>query len=164
MPQYTGTPQVWTPGPQTATDFNREIHDPLAALTGAADVYTPTLSGFTKGAGGTVSGRFAQSGKWVDFAAWFVFGSGSAAASATPTFTLPVAALAQNFVVHSFEATFNDASPGATYRAYTYMPSASTVSLWVPGTNGVYNTPSTTSPFTWTTGDSVIVSGRYEAA
>lgn len=164
MPSYTGTPQVWTPGPQGAADFNREIHDPLAALTGAADVYTPTLSGWTKGAGGTVSGRYALSGKWCDFAAWFVFGSGSAAAATSPVFTLPVAILSSNFSVNSVRGMFSDASPGATYNAAIYFPSTTQVSLWVPGTNGVYNAPSTTSPFTWTTGDSVIVCGRYETA
>ncbi len=164
MPSYTGTPQVWAPGFQTAADFNREIHDPLAALTGAADVYTPTLSGWTKGAGGTVSGRFSLSGKWCDFAAWFVFGSGSAAAATSPVFTLPVAILGNNFSVNTVRGMFSDVSPGATYNAAIYFPSTTQVSLWVPGTNGVYNAPSTTSPFTWTTGDSVIVCGRYEAA
>lgn len=161
MTTYSGTPATWVPGYQTAATFNAEIQTPLLALTGPRDTFMPTLSGFTAG-NGVLSGRYKQAGKWIWYSFAFAFGSTSAAASAAPVFTLPVTALAVNDYTGS--GKFVDASPSASYNALVYMPSTTQVSLWVPGTNGVYSNPSTTSPFTWTTNDAVYGTIIYEAA
>lgn len=160
---YTGTPRTWTAGGSGvgAADFNSEIRDPLTAITGAWTSYTPALTGFTTGSG-TLAGGYMQANHFVTFWAQFTFGAGSAAASAIPTLTLPVSAKAVNTGV--FVGIFGDASPGATYNAVPFQLAVGTVGLSIPGTSGVYTTPSTTTPFTWTTSDYVLVRGVYEAA
>ena len=161
MPIYTGTPKSWGVEEElTSANFNAEIRDPLLALTGADTAYTPTIGGFTTG-NGTATGAYSRVGKRIYFYARLTFGSTSAAASAVITMTLPVTS---NGVAGFFVGEFYDASASTYYRAGTRQGSTTTVALYVQGTNGVMSAPSTTSPFTWTTSDTVSVWGVYTAA
>lgn len=163
MGVYTGAGPTVSPtvgAGISATTFGQPAYDELVALAAPGTTYTPALTGFTLG-NGSITGRYTQVGKFVCFSATFIFGSTSAAASAVPTLTLPVAAVFAGLGV--FTAQFVDASPANTYSAVVTQSVASTVGLYIPGTSGLYTTPSTTTPFTWTTGDYMHVGGLYEA-
>lgn len=161
---------VWTATPYTppaggvgsSGDFEAGITDGLAAF-GAMTAYTPSFAGWTLG-NGTLVGAYTQIQKTVLFRAQLTLGSTSAAASDSPKFTVPVPAAA-TFAVgrNGLEGTFIDTGSN-TYMALARWETVSTVGLSIPGTNGVRTVPSTTTPFTWATGDIVVVSGWYVAA
>lgn len=145
----------------TATLLNAQLRDPLVALGGVWNVYTPTLGGFTLGNGST-GGAYLQVGKLVIFHAYFVFGSTSAAATAAPTLTLPVTAIST--ARQLFQAAFWDSSAGAPYSAYAANWSSTTVVTMYTATGEVWESCTTSTPFTWATDDAIYVSGTYEAA
>ncbi len=126
---------------------------------GGWTTWTPSYSNITVG-NGSVTARYQQIGKTVNFLFIFTLGSTSSIGS-TPYFTLPVTAQA---VGHYF-AAFSDAGtanyPAAvdanTTQAYPYALSAG-------GTYAGQSYISATVPFTWTTNDNIIVRGTYEAA
>ena len=134
----------------TANDLN--------ALAGGWNAYTPTLTGFTAG-NGTATGAYLQFGDLVIFRARFVMGSTSAAAATAPQLSLPVTS---NGLAGIVRGSFSDTGTAA-YSAGAII-SASTAALYVLGSNGRNDFPSTTSPFTWTTGDIIEAFGLYEAA
>ncbi len=163
MATYTTTPKDWTDGETpAAADFDDHLKA-FANAFGAWGSYTPTLGGFTLG-DGTVTGKYLQVQKTVIFRAKFTFGSTSAAASAYPTLTLPVTA-ASSDEFQGLTAGFRDTSPGVSYLAIaTAGGSTSTVRLGIPGSSGQLTAPTTTTPFTWASGDSLFVAGTYECA
>ena len=164
MGDWTATPKTWNAGlpVPTAAELNENIRD-FGYAFGAWTGYTPTLSGWTLG-NGTVSGTYMRVQKFVAFRALLVFGSTTAAASAAPTFTLPSTVSSNwNFLGQIGWGTFYD-SGTATYSVIPRLATSTTVALYLSGTNGIHTTPSTTSPFTWTTGDAVLVVGMYEEA
>lgn len=163
MATYTGTlpSSSLAAGAGLPSAWTQQVGGAINALGAAWTSYTPTLTGFTLG-NGTISGRYMQVGKKVEFSAVFTFGSTSAAASAAPTLTLPVNALTANF--GDFTALFVDASPGDIYFAVGYQAAAGTIGCYISGTSGKATAPTTTTPFTWTTSDSIYVRGTYEAA
>lgn len=159
MAAWTTTPTTATAGASiTAALWNSDVRD-FGNAFGAWTSYTPTLGVFTAG-NGTATGAYMQVGKLVVFRAKFVLGSTSAAASGAPTLTLPVTATGD---IVTLEGQFYDSSGTAWYGAGTIFTSTA-VALAVRGTNDVYANCSTTSPFTWATGDSLRVGGVYEAA
>lgn len=128
---------------------------------GAWVTYTPTLGGFTAGSG-AITGAYVLLGKICHFRASWTYGSGSAAATAFPTLTLPTAALAATNV--RMEALFFDTSASAYYDATSRQSSTTVVTMGIPGASGIHTTCTTTTPFTWATGDQIILSGTYEIA
>ena len=159
MATYSGPPTTATAGQTvTAAFWNAEVRD-LAAAFGAANSYTPTLSGFTAG-NGTFVGKYIQVGSLVAFYASFTFGTTSAAATATPALSVPVTGTG---VFYSLWARYVDASTANNYEAGQRGLSTGIVT-YVISTNGLQATCTTTSPFTWTTGDQIVVGGVYEAA
>jgi hypothetical protein len=159
---WTTTPHDATAmGALTAAIWDATVRDGFNAF-GALTSYTPTLTGFTPG-NGTALGAYAQIQKMVYFEAQFTFGTTTAAASANPTLTLPVSASTAFNNPGNLTGFFIDTGT-ATYRAIAYVNSSTTAVVRIDGTNGLASTPSTTSPFTWTTGDIVKVSGIYWAA
>ena len=164
MAVYTATPKDWANGSTVAaTDLDDHLRD-LALAFGAWGSYTPTLGGFTAG-NGTASGFYAQVQKTVLFRAQFTFGSTSAAASAYPTLTLPVTAKTGTFFLQNFAGGFRDDSPGVTYQGVVWTPSDATlVRIGILGSSGASGACTTTTPFTWATGDMIFASGTYEAA
>jgi hypothetical protein len=159
---FTTASRTWaTSEVVTATNLNAQLRDLINGF-GAKTSYTPTLAGFTLG-NGTISGSYTQIQKTVWFEATFVFGSTSAAASAVPTLTLPVTAASSAVNNALFRAQFID-SGTASYFAVGRCLTTTTAAAYVIGTNGIFNTPSTTSPFTWATNDGIYIAGLYEAA
>lgn len=163
MGVYTGTLPSGThaAGAGLPAAWTQQVGLSITALGSAWPTYTPTLTGFTLG-NGTITGRYLQVGKKVEMAAVMTFGSTSAAAAAAPTITLPVSALTANF--GDFTVLFVDASPGDVYFAVGYQAAIGTIGCYISGTSGKATAPTTTTPFTWTTGDSIYVRGTYEAA
>jgi hypothetical protein len=151
---------VFNPSPAAAVGGKIPVE--LGLAFGALTAYTPTLTGFTKGSGVT-AGAYAQIDKLVYFEAQFTFGPGSAAASANPTLTLPVTASVAFDVPGTLTGFFVDSGTG-TYAAVAYIASSTTAVCRIIGSSGLASTPSTTTPFTWTTNDVVKVSGTYWAA
>ena len=139
----------------TANDLN--------SLAGGWNAYTPALGGFTAG-NGTAAGAYLQFGKLVIFRASFTFGSTSAAATTSPTLTLPVTATGLSYG-GILLATFHDASASTSYSAFARTQLATgTVAASISGTNGIMTSCTTTTPFTWAVGDKVEIFGVYEAA
>ena len=163
MGTYTGTPRTWVAAETvTAAIMNSDIRDPLTALSAAWTSYTPTLTGFTLG-NGTIAGAYNRFGKLIVWRASLTFGSTSAGATAMPTFTLPVTSVG-TFIAGTITAWFWDTSASQLYQSAANYQSSTTVACGVLSTNGNRVNASTTSPFTWATGDQIIVSGVYEAA
>lgn len=133
----------------------------IATIETGWNAYTPTLTGWTTGAGGSFTGSaYTRLGSVVHFRALFTFGTGSAAAAAAPVMTLPVAAV--NYQGH-FRAMFID-STTTYYEASARLASTTTVAAYIIGGSGVQTAPSTTTPFTWGIGDQVLITGTYEAS
>jgi len=116
--------------------------------------WTPTWSNLTVG-NGTQSARYTQSGKTVSFVLSLVLGSTSSVGSAVVTFSLPVVAAGSP----SFAAVYND--NGSNPHSGSTFPNSTSVAGLV---HDAANWVSTNSPMTWTNGDSLYVSGTYEAA
>ena len=159
------TPRTWVDGETvTAAIQNLHVRDNLNDLRlswAAWTSYTPTLTGFTLG-NGTITGASLTIGKTVLWRVSLTFGTTTTAASASPTFTLPATGLAaSNLPVN---ALFYDLSTTTYYQAVGRQNSTTTVALAIPGASGVFTTPTTTTPFTWTTGDVILASGVVEIA
>ena len=150
---------TWVPATVPAVGDKVPVAFPVAF--GAWTAYTPVMTGFTPG-NGVGTGRYCQVNKTIWFAAAFTFGTTSAAATAAPILTLPVAAL--NSVLTSMNLRGSFTHAGTFYQALPHVATTTTVDLWIPGASGVYTTPTTTTPFTWATGDAILLGGTYEAA
>lgn len=167
MGSWTTAIRTWAAGETvTAANMNAQLKD-FASAFGALTSYTPTLTGFTPG-NGTTAGGYLRVQKMTYFWAKFTFGSTSAGASATPKLSLPITASSNaagsgSQFANAVRGGFIDAS-GSHYTAFAYLNSTTTVELAILGSSGVYTTPSTTTPFTWTTSDSLMAAGWYEAA
>jgi hypothetical protein len=141
-----------------ATAFNLLVS--AVNAFGPSTPYTPTLGGFTAGSGTWVA-SYDQIEKLVIMQATFTFGSGSAAATAVPTISLPVTAKTGQ-PPFAREGYFGI---GANfYETHVRLASTTAVGLWITGTNGLATTPTTTTPATWASGSTITVGLIYEAA
>lgn len=124
--------------------------------------YTPTLtgSGTTQG-NATMTGGYIQYGKTTHFWARAVRGSTTVIGSVL-TLSLPATARSAGEGWLGVTGEFTDT--GTASYAAALAKGTTGVTLWVPGTNGVFTSPSSTVPFTWATGDVIFVGGTYEAA
>jgi len=121
---------------------------------GAWDSYTPTLVNWTLGAG-SVTGRWTRSGRTIDVYGRINFGTGLTKVG-TCLISLPVAA--GSSVQNRCWARYRD-DDGAGAYGFTELSS----DVLVPfQSNGV--TISSTAPFTWAAGDSIMFEAHYEAA
>lgn len=130
---------------------------------GAWTAYTPTLGGTGWAIGdGTASGRYWRLGNTVHYTAVIVFGSTSTyGAGASPTISLPVTQLAGRQSQCDVFAT----DSGTGFYALYGRTDTAAATLFVPGTNGALGFGvRATTPFTWTAGDIIEVTGTYEAA
>lgn len=160
VPVWNGTTWVKPSGTPDGTKFLRDdgswggafaTYVPAWGSTGAA----PALNN------GTIAGRYIQVGKLVFFKIILTIGSTSTFGTAAWKFTLPVAAAAavasQNVLVRSV-----DVSTSAVYHQGANVES---VSGAIPST---FASPVTyydgAVPFAWATGDTLEISGTYEAA
>lgn len=126
---YTGTPATMAVGHVvTAAEWNAEIRDPLAALSGAWDTYTPTLA----------QGASSNIAKTVNMAAYIHFGklvilnfsltaTAAGTAGSQVTITLPVTAALTGLYVGA--GSYNDASSSAFYPAIISLASTTTLRM-----------------------------------
>ena len=126
---------------------------------GAWTTWTPTFTNFTLG-NGTVTARYQQVGKTVNFSIIVTLGSTSSMGT-TPYFTLPVtAASAGNFPMQM-------ADSGSSNYLGSLDCSTTLAYLTATVTSGAYATiqyAAATQPFTWSTNDNFACRGSYEAA
>ena len=131
-------------------------HNTIHTLNNTIDAtwstWTPTLTNLTQG-NGTIISKYLVVGKTVHFRFHFTLGSTSSVGAAAVYFSLPVSATAEGAAA----AVFNDA--GTSNRSAGGRITATTCQL-VHSTGWV----STTAPFTWASGDEILVTGTYETA
>jgi len=146
---------------QTTLDgkFATQLDFPATAWT----AYTPTLTGFTLGTGGTMTARYAKLGKTVHGYVHITLGT-----SFTLTglqLSLPVAKQASTTYVN---AAWTLTSTGAgDWPAINRYETTDVVAAYVMTASGTYVAPanaSTTIPFTWKSTDKILVAFTYEAA
>ncbi len=133
---------------------------------GGWTAYTPTLggTGWALGNGSVTNSAYCQIGKIVFFRMSAVFGSTSTYGTVQPTFTVPVAErTAIGLIDGSLSGWAVDASASAKYPIQALVAVGTGL---IQVSTGAQPTASVTStvPFTWTTSDSVNISGFYEAA
>jgi len=185
---FVGTPNA-TPTdptvPNTAIPLARLRHaanattipvakiDDLRVFTGLAGTaspawvsYTPTISGAGWAAGGsTVTGRYIQVGKRVDFHIQIGFSGTATFGGAQLQVGLPVAHVSgRNTPVGSADCL--DISASARYALHGIILGSDPTSVYLfsIGTAGQLFAVVSTLPFTWASSDTIYVSGTYEAA
>ena len=140
------------------------------ASVGATEwaAWTPTWTNLTVG-NATQTARYSQSGKTVFFSLKLVLGSTSSV-GAQPTFTWPVAAASQTAAETGVvQVLYLDAGSQIVLGAADPRQRSTTICK-ITGTTGTTalldqdRALSSTVPFTWTTSDTIFVSGTYEAA
>lgn len=125
--------------------------------------WTPTLTGITQG-NGTVEARYIQIGKTVHF--YFLFTFGSTSGMGSTLFSLPVTAASYISAAKSMigTATFHDTSTGFQYVGFSRLDTTTTARGVTFSSSAGTTNISSTVPFTWATGDTLVIQGTYEAA
>jgi hypothetical protein len=123
--------------------------------------WTPTYNDITIG-NATVVARYVKLGKTVHFSISITFGSTTSITGGSPSFNLPVAAKSANLFLNG-----NGLDAGiANYWVAGQSDAGSTRVYWkvynVAGTYGSPGNASSTTPFTWGTGDVYTLFGTYE--
>lgn len=133
-----------------------------SSTTWAWRSWTPTYVNITVG-NGTVVAKYRQIGKNIEFRYKLTFGS-TTSISTAPTVTLPVTAAsdATGFFVGDGAQTVG--ASGVSQGGTVYILTTTTMRPVSINTNGVYIDITATSPFSFTTTDSIQMSGKYEAA
>lgn len=137
--------------------------DTLASLTDAWSTWVPVYTGITS-TGPTVTARYRQVGKTVEFEWQYVLGS-SPTIGAGPTFTLPVAMHSRynSEAALPFAGELRDAGVGAKPAHLVWSTSTKvTINYW--SSTVAPSQVTSGNPHTWGAGDFFTVSGRYEAA
>jgi hypothetical protein len=130
--------------------------------SGAWTTWSPTINNVTIG-NGTITARYQQTGNVIAFSIRVVFGSTTTIAG-SPNFLMPVAANSQA----QFSCYILDTGVAA-YVASAVIPNATLTTCFLDlidttSSRALLTAFSSTSPFTWGTGDSFGVSGTYEVA
>jgi hypothetical protein len=132
----------------------------LVWASGAWVTWTPTVNNISIG-NGTITARYRQTGNTVSFSLKIVFGS-TTTISGSPNVVMGVASNS----VAVFPVYILDAGVAA-YAASAYFPIGTTMFLDLIDTTSsraLLTAFSSTSPFTWGSGDFISVSGSYEVA
>lgn len=153
------SPRTWVAGetPSAAT-LNTHIRDNLKAIGDPWTSYAPTVGGMTVG-NATVTAGYVSTGKLTHFWIKLVFGSTSAM-GASPTFTLPVNAPART--VGARVLMFDTSAAAASAYKVGAAFNSNTSSLLIRDDASAAIT--STTPFTWATGDEIVINGTYEAS
>lgn len=162
-PAFTGAPTAPT---QVVTDSSTRLATTAFAKAAVASAgtwidYTPSVLGGAVGTGSR-SGRYAVIGKTVLYRMAVSLGPGFNMTGLSLGLPLPVSSIALGFSTlagHSVEVV--DVGTG-NYRLISYCGTATGVTMWIPGTNGLYQSVTATAPFTWAAGDVINFSGYYE--
>lgn len=136
-----------------------------AIVTGAWQAWTPSFTNWTIGTGGSAGtvANYVQIGKFVSFYLVTTLGTSGASVGSGVSFTLPVAATttatAANFGLVSTITT------GVIYNGFIQLLSGK-ASVSIGLTNATFlqsASVTSTQPATWAAGDSMRITGRYEA-
>lgn len=132
-------------------------------MGGSRSTWSPTLTNLTIGNGSQIA-RYRQVDKEVTFYWQLTFGS-TTAFTGNVTITLPAnpAAGVNGWAV---PAVCLDSSAGVNYGGFSYNTTSSTMAFRVPPTTAgnSWVAINATQPFSWATGDTLTISGSYEAA
>jgi hypothetical protein len=129
--------------------------------------YTPTLgAGFALG-NGTIAGVYQQIGKLVHFRALFTLGTTSTVGAANNTISLPVTSLTAPFNSGlAVQGIYFDTSAALAYTFPITLGSTTVVNVTIPASTSAlaaFGFITSTTPFTWATGDIIQVAGSYIA-
>lgn len=134
-----------------------------AIVTGAWSSWTPTTTNWTIGTGGSAgtTARYVQIGKIVHFYIKSTLGTSGQSVGLSPSFSLPVAVAssATSIIAGGIECTCG----GIRYNGMVTVGGTAT-SFATSASSNQYFSISSTVPATWAAGDSLYVSGTYEAA
>lgn len=156
-------PRTWVTGELvTAALLNTHLRDNLKAIGDAWTAYTPTWtsSGTAPAIGnGTLTGAYLKAGKLVVFRLKLTIGSTTTVGTSTYRFGLPVAAIGLDVPVGQGLVFDTSASDRRFCGAYT--TATTEVTLRTTNDNAVV---SATGPFAWATGDTIDITGTYQAS
>ena len=138
-----------------------------AVKQSAWTAYTPAWTATSSNPSGAASltGKYCRIGNTVLFRVTLEMDGGTSFGSGTWLISLPVTAVAGitgGFPVAS--AFLLDSSPYAAYIGQAQLTSTSTARLVYQKVTGEQGVVTPTTPFTWATGDTIVLSGSYEAA
>jgi len=156
------TPTTWVTATELdAPDLNAQVRDNFKAIGDPWTSYAGSIvtTNITVG-NGTLTAVYMQAGKFVQFRVKFTLGSTSAI-TGSPTFTLPVTAVGTRVVGGLLLMFDSSAASGSAYKLGGAFNSTTTNLLIRDDASAVI---SSTSPFTWATGDELVITGDYEAA
>ena len=166
------TPKTWASSEQVAASMlNTHLRDNLDYLKASADVsdaygvwqdYTPTMGNVTVG-DGTLLGRYAQVGNLVAYSVEFTLGSTSAITGIIQVHAPVTPKGDVRFQVNA-ELKQNGGSVYPTSGALAASTNSNINAMNTSGTYATFSGTSATVPFTWGSGDRVVVTGVYEAA
>jgi hypothetical protein len=165
----TATEGMFTYLEDTDTYESYNGTDWVSALPmGAWTAFTPTWTGLTVGNGVYNQSHYSLIGKTASFSIDFSFGSTSAITGSV-TLTLPVILTRKsNFSTNVLYSYFEDSGTGDRLGFPIPNTSDSTKYLvgWAnQGVNVITRASlSSTSPFTWATGDRIVITGTIEVA
>lgn len=165
MTAFTGTiPDFSTLEELTSSDM-QALSDALSSLTEPMSSYTCAVTASTTApAGLTVSAKYRQTGKRVEFQIEVTFGSGSAG-SGSYSFSLPVASAGTTGQVMGPVTVLDASTPGVYITGLTAWQNTSTT-IAVSGSAGTRlgNASTGIAAITWATGDTWKIKGWYDAS
>lgn len=142
---------------RTATDVWQTL-----VQFGAWIAWTPTITGMS---GGTAVAKYTRIGRTIHYR--FRYTLAGAGMSTVPSFTLPVAPHAEYVVGDAAMGKGALIDTGTIrYGAAATLTNTSTVTITYDGAPSdpvIFSPISATAPFTWGTGDAVMITGTYEA-
>ena len=156
----------------TASRYNADVVDNMAAIGDARTSYTPTLTNVAVGTGGNAetTGKYVKAGRLVVFRVKLVLGTSGASVSGVIGISLPFTAAgpaAGYNETASFNGIFLDVG-AALYPTLAIQETNDRINLFPINAAGTFATlgaaTSSTVPFTWAAGDQIHLSGVYEAA
>lgn len=142
----------------TAAQLNQYVRDNFKALGDAWTSYTPTIGGWTL-SNGTLVGKYMRTDKLVIGRIEYTVGS-SDTKSGTITFTTPATPNLINGATVGQCGLFDTSAPARANR-FVFWGSVGDV-LYLTSENDTRVTA--TSPWTWATGDQMMLIFEYEAA
>jgi hypothetical protein len=130
----------------------------LPLLDALTQSYTPVFSASTSGGtqgNGTLTGRYGRVGGWTQFQINFTIGSTTTGGSGRWLFTLPTAPTLEGVAA----AICEDTSASQRFGGSAWFTGGGIFSIAV-GAGGNIGASSAV-PFTWATGDKLMICGRY---
>jgi hypothetical protein len=129
----------------------------------ATTAYTPTLSGFSLGTGGTSQGYYSRMGNWCTFNVYLGFGTGLSFTGAI-NISLPITQAS----TPRFHATGRGNPSSTSYLLQAVAATGTnTFNVYAVGSSGAYATFNLTGaaiPNTWVAGNTLTITGTYEVA